>query len=405
MLNRPLEEIDAATIEQLIAEGVSESKTLDYKRDLPGKGEDAKKEFLADVTSFANASGGHILFGVAELVIDRKKTGKPGEVHGIDEEPDEAILRLEGILQNCVDPRLTPRAEFKAVEGVKGDKKVLVLRIPRSWSAPHMVKTHNSRFYSRTSAGKQALDAREIRLAFGLSEELPRRMQRFRDERLARIVANEGPVRLVDAPKVVLHLVPMASTDPLFQLEVPQMMEKTGKLMSVHFGQNASRANLDGFLLYDDSQGDRYLRYTDTSQSGGCHHYTQAFRSGAIEAVSTTILDPDRDNSPIPTALLERAIFEAVQTYLEFYLSFSVSPPCFLFVSLIDVQGHCLSVSGYSGRIPNKIDRDVLQIPEVTIDTFEGNPGNILRPVFDTIWQSAGFQDCPHYDADGNWST
>lgn len=39
---------------------------LDYKRDLPGDKDAEKKEFLADVTSFANAGGGDIVFGIVE---------------------------------------------------------------------------------------------------------------------------------------------------------------------------------------------------------------------------------------------------------------------------------------------------------------------------------------------------
>ncbi len=48
---------------------------------------------------------------------------------------------------------------------------MLVIRIPRSYGAPHMVTFQNtSRFYTRNSAGKHQLDVSEIRSAFALSE-------------------------------------------------------------------------------------------------------------------------------------------------------------------------------------------------------------------------------------------
>jgi len=39
---------------------------LDYKRDVPGESDQDKKEFLADISSFANATGGDLIYGVDE---------------------------------------------------------------------------------------------------------------------------------------------------------------------------------------------------------------------------------------------------------------------------------------------------------------------------------------------------
>ena len=61
MIPGPVESIDAAALERLVANAVSESRTLEYKRELPNpKEKDSKREFLADVTSFANAQGGDL---------------------------------------------------------------------------------------------------------------------------------------------------------------------------------------------------------------------------------------------------------------------------------------------------------------------------------------------------------
>ncbi len=61
--------LDDATFEhinRLIAAGVSESKTLEFKRDVPGRDNSARHEFLADVCALANAAGGDIVFGLDE---------------------------------------------------------------------------------------------------------------------------------------------------------------------------------------------------------------------------------------------------------------------------------------------------------------------------------------------------
>src|SRR5260370_6903093 len=50
----------------LIANGIEEGREIDYKEVLKIGTDGEKKEFLADFSSFSNASGGHLVFGVAE---------------------------------------------------------------------------------------------------------------------------------------------------------------------------------------------------------------------------------------------------------------------------------------------------------------------------------------------------
>jgi hypothetical protein len=62
----PLTQIDDALLESLRADRVREGRQLDYKETLPGARDDDKREFLSDVTSFANAAGGDIIYGLRE---------------------------------------------------------------------------------------------------------------------------------------------------------------------------------------------------------------------------------------------------------------------------------------------------------------------------------------------------
>ena len=52
-------------ISELAANGVGESKVLEFKKELPGNSDDEKKEFLADVSAMANTAGGVIIYGVS----------------------------------------------------------------------------------------------------------------------------------------------------------------------------------------------------------------------------------------------------------------------------------------------------------------------------------------------------
>ena len=51
-----MDAIGKPDIDALVANAVTEVKTLEYKQELPGRLDTDKKEFLADITSFANAS-------------------------------------------------------------------------------------------------------------------------------------------------------------------------------------------------------------------------------------------------------------------------------------------------------------------------------------------------------------
>ncbi|HET7207231.1 MAG TPA: RNA-binding domain-containing protein [Terriglobales bacterium] len=77
-----------------------ERQTLDYKVQLPGGGDDDKREFLGDVTSFANMSGGDLLFGISdERYASGRSTGLPGAAEGlVNANLSAEIGRLENLV-------------------------------------------------------------------------------------------------------------------------------------------------------------------------------------------------------------------------------------------------------------------------------------------------------------------
>ncbi|SRR5260221_580015 len=91
-LNKPLEAIEEGDLQALVDNQVSERKTIEYKEALSGNADGDKKEFLADVSSFANASGGDLIYGIKE------QSGVPIELSGLElSNVDAEILRLEAV--------------------------------------------------------------------------------------------------------------------------------------------------------------------------------------------------------------------------------------------------------------------------------------------------------------------
>ena len=98
--------LDPAYLTRLIVGKIPESLFLDYKRDLNIETHAEKKEFLADISSFANAEGGVIIFGIEE---ERTETpinsGIPGQIVGIpNERIDSVTLAIEDLNKNCIEP-------------------------------------------------------------------------------------------------------------------------------------------------------------------------------------------------------------------------------------------------------------------------------------------------------------
>src|SRR5438067_2427899 len=106
-----LDQIDAARLEVLKADAVREARQLDYKEMLPGGSDDDKREFLSDVTSFANGAGGDLIFGIRERREEGRATAEIDTIVGLPGlNVDAERLRLENIIRDGVAPRMPPIA-------------------------------------------------------------------------------------------------------------------------------------------------------------------------------------------------------------------------------------------------------------------------------------------------------
>lgn len=102
MLNKPFSEICIEDMVALKTNGVEEGKSTDYKLELHLNNPSQRKEFAADITSFANTSGGDLIIGVSE------EQGLINRLQGIDvADKDILIQRIESILRDTVDPQIT----------------------------------------------------------------------------------------------------------------------------------------------------------------------------------------------------------------------------------------------------------------------------------------------------------
>ena len=99
----------------------------------------------------------------------------------------------------------------------------------------------------------------------------------------------------------------------------------------------------------------------------------------------------------------EEELIESLPRYLAVLKTMNVELPFLVFMTLVGVRGYSMSTAGvlYRGRTP--IERDVLSLPEILMDSYDVAAEKILKPFFDCVWNACGFERSLNYDGSGNW--
>jgi len=259
MIEQPIDAIDESALRRLIDNQVAEGRNLEFKRELPGGNDEATREFLADVTAFANAQGGDIVYGLEEV------NGAAADLPGVEaDDPDAAILRLEGKLQTGVDPRLIGvRTQWVPLVNGRG---VLVLRIPGSLSAPHRVTYRGgARFFGRNSRGKYELDVHDLRHAFTGAAQLPQQFRQLHAEAIAASQGVDMPFAIEQAPTAVISVAPLG----LFREERRIPVTRENAVVPLRIGAFSALDTIEGVLVHAPAgEGGRVSSYSLTYRTG-----------------------------------------------------------------------------------------------------------------------------------------
>jgi hypothetical protein len=386
---KKFEDIDESDLRGL---NVSEGKSIDYKRNLPGMSDSKKMEFLADVSSFANAIGGYLVYGIVE------KEGIPVDICGLENiNVDEVKQWFENIIRDGIKPRITGIL-IKEVQLKESGKYVIVIKIPKSWALPHMITYKNhSKFYARNSSGKYQLDVQEIRNLFILSETIVEKIKNFRIERISKIVSGDTPVIISDGPKLVLHILPIISFEISSNYDISSIELEIRNIITISGSSTFHRYNIDGFV-----------NIWQNHDLPFAFSYTQFFRNGIIEAVDSLLFGRNTSENYIPSVAIETRLIEILERCITTIKRINIEPPLIVMLSLLNVYDLEFKASRYSLRYEDKrpfsIDRNELIIPEILIDDYDIDIAKKMKPIFDAIWNSAGFPRSMNYDKNGNWN-
>jgi hypothetical protein len=380
--DKPIDRITSDDIEDLVSNGVPESRALEYKEYLPAGSDQDKREFLYDVSSFANATGGDLIYGAREKRDEAgKATGTAEAIVGVEiSNLDQAIQRLENILRDGMSPRI-PGIRFLSIGAFERGPTLLV-RVPRSWAAPHMVTFQQSgKFFTRHAGGKHPLDVSELRDAFLNSRSASERAEEFRTARVGRIIGGGAPVALSSGRLLFFHAIPHGSAFGAFSVDLHKV-NTTDDLQPIDARSWSPRFNLDGLLVVPGAE-------KGTKPNG----YTQLFRNGIVEAVySEVFFDPStsRIEPGVSGPEIAKQLVAFLNRLAKLYLALEVSAPISIFVSLHGMKDVVFHGGQRTSYARYAFDRDSILLPELVLNSFDGDLQTMLNPLFQMLWQAAG---------------
>ena len=148
-------------IYDLIANGIEESMSLEFKHEgATEKKEEKRQEMAKDVSSFANSSGGIIIYGIEE------KNNRASALSFID-----GNIFTKEALDQIIASRIHRRIQNIEIYPIRfaGDlkKTVYVVKIPESLFAPHMV---GNCYYKRQNFTTVKMEEYEVRNSYYRSQ-------------------------------------------------------------------------------------------------------------------------------------------------------------------------------------------------------------------------------------------
>jgi len=175
---RRLDELAEDDLRALIAAGIREGTSLEFKREMyQRRNPEQTREMLRDITAMANAEGGVLILGMAE-------DGR-GTAQQLVPVPD-AAAEADRLIQLCLAHISERIPGLRAVRVPVTSGEVIVVRIPRSYRRPHMVTFDGvTELWIRHDRQKSRMSVAELRTAVLATEDAEMRAERFGASRIA----------------------------------------------------------------------------------------------------------------------------------------------------------------------------------------------------------------------------
>lgn len=339
-----------------------------FKRDAYPKNDDGKRETLRDISAMANEYGGEILLGVDEC-----GEGVASEIVGILDGEQEAQSIVSSCLSN-IDERIRGLATHPVP--LSNGKHVVIIQIPQSLRAPHMVTYKGlNQFWARHDRQKSSMSTDEIRDACLRVEMLTTKLQEFLQKRLAKVDRFAS-----GKPTLTFSLTPIL---------VQRQIVRTGDQKLRHILRDSNlgdgrtprpcitgleNARVPGQWLRLDRNGHLDV-WEDLSPATGVPDGSPALRFLNGGPIIFTVLN---------LCALGKAVYEHC----------GVLEPMMAKLDLWNLKGLFLRTSDWFGREVRPWPAEDLNLEVLEVESLQ-NPKVAAKAVLDRLWEAFGFDQAP----------
>jgi hypothetical protein len=132
----------------------------------------------------------------------------------------------------------------------------------------------------------------------------------------------------------------------------------------------------------------------------------QVYRNGVIEAAAGIANIAGGGRAVIAPEDMEDQITTKLENYLNVLRAIEVPPPLAVLLAGVRTQGMEIlrRDPGYVVAPTPRTEPDTF-FPPVIVDDYADLPAyrRALRPIFDALWNAAGYEGSPSYGPDGSW--
>lgn len=405
---KPLTEITERDLTGLIDNQVRENQNLEYKEIMYGNTDGEKREMLRDISSMANAEGGHILIGIAE---DNQNEGIPVQIVGIDNGTDVSARITSSCLSN-IDERIIGLGVHPVT--LANGKSVVIIQIPRSPRAPHIITFGGlNQFWKRHDRQKSAMSISEIREGFAATEQSMVKIDEFlikRKDSIPKTRMEQDATFFVSATPYFVGKERIDIHDPRIRdlIRNPPGQRDHGKNVKCAGGPVPS---LHGLI----SEIPKF-KSLEVFRNGHCEFKAQMLPRPPLEG-SFQERQPIIKDGAKYFIISSLAAVEYIVSFLRFYKGLvdylNINEPIVVFAAffntfhwgLYELPDQAYQVEDIDcvrgARIWRKHE---LEIPARQIYPFD-LPDKIAREFADRIWNAFNYERAPFFDVNDNFVT
>ncbi|MCU1500472.1 MAG: hypothetical protein JWM47_4425 [Acidimicrobiales bacterium] len=387
MLPFQLHLVTEEALQNICTEQWSETQTLDFKAIPPKNDADGKREFCKDISAFANADGGDIIYGISD------KAGNANALKGITDCTGDGLKRR---LLQTLEAGVEPRVQGIQMESfpLTAGGFVFIVRIPASLDGPHRHGSDSGhRFVYRNQSLTSDMTYNQLREAFGARMTLTEKAAAFRTERVKKIMDGTVPVKICQGPLAVVHFVPLGGLAGRTNVDIASISYDHRALRLADDYGWLGRTNIDGLVMYP-------------HDSEEVESYSHLFRDASFELVSHVGQQSEHRAEKVQYVIgswVGNLLRQGLKTYNTAAPSLGVEGPIMMSLSIIHTSNTW--IKNDLSRTQKKVVTENLQLTTDWIDNFNESTDidKITKPIMDFLYQCYGLPSCNLFDARGAW--